>query len=104
MLSNDINDGGFRIPVTRPRSTTTHSEPPTAATVLPTATTTKSPAIPKRSAMETTRTYIYDPKKNCLTSLLADLLTISETLELSSDHIPLIIQYRVSACKLPRKT
>jgi len=38
-------------------------------------------------------------KGNC-----ADFLTISEILELSSDHFPLIILYRVSACKLSRKT
>jgi len=34
----------------------------------------------------------------------SDLLSISEIVELSSDHIPLTIHYRVSACKLSRKT
>jgi len=34
----------------------------------------------------------------------AYFLSISEIHELSSGHIPLIIQYRVSACKLSRKT
>jgi len=34
----------------------------------------------------------------------SDLLSISEIVQLSSDHIPLIIHYRVSASKLSRKT
>jgi len=34
----------------------------------------------------------------------SDLLSISAIVELSSDHIPLITHYRVSACKLSRKT
>ncbi|KAH8351708.1 hypothetical protein KR084_002973, partial [Drosophila pseudotakahashii] len=34
----------------------------------------------------------------------SECLNISESFDLSSDHIPLIIQYRIAACKLSRRT